>query len=99
MHQTPIYDIKPYVAYADAHPDASSGFVDNTEWQPLKVELPDELATKVPTDQISSLIATLQQDPRPRYHNDPERIYGMPFLNLDIRFKVSDNTLTVVEIK
>ena len=99
MHQTPIYDIKPYVAYADAHPDARSGFVDNTEWQPLKVELPDELATKVPTDQISSLIATLQQDPRPRYHNDPERIYGMPFLNLDIRFKVSDNTLTVVEIK
>ena len=99
MHQTPIYDIKPYVAYADAHPDARSGFVDNTEWQPLEVELPDELATKVPTDQISSLIATLQQDPRPRYHNDPERIYGMPFLNLDIRFKVSDNTLTVVEIK
>ena len=99
MHQTPIYDIKPYVAYADAHPDARSGFVDNTKWQPLKVELPDELATKVPTHQISSLIATLQQDPRPRYHNDPERIYGMPFLDLDIRFKVSDNTLTVVEIK
>jgi tRNA-Thr(GGU) m(6)t(6)A37 methyltransferase TsaA len=99
MHQTPIYDIKPYVAYADAHPDARSGFVDNTEWEPLKVELPKELENKIPTDQVASLIATLQQDPRPRYHNDPNRIYGMPFLTFDIRFKVADNVLTVVEIK
>ena len=99
MDGTPIYDIKPYVAYADAHPDARSGFVDKTEWQPLKVELPDSLAAKVPSDQIASLIATLEQDPRPRYHDDPERIYGMPFLNLDIRFKVANNTLTIVDIK
>ena len=99
MDGTPIYDIKPYVAYADAHPDARSGFVDKTEWQPLKVELPESLATKVPSDQIASLIATLEQDPRPRYHDDPDRIYGMPFLNLDIRFKVADNTLTVIEVK
>ena len=98
MNQTPIYDIKPYVAYADAHPDARSGFVDNTEWEPLKVELPPELATKVPEEERASLIATLEQDPRPRYHNDPNRIYGMPFLHLDIRFKVANNTLTVVEI-
>ena len=99
MDGTPIYDIKPYVAYADAHPDARSGFVDKTEWQPLKVELPDNLATRIPKDQIPSLIATLEQDPRPRYHDDPDRIYGMPFLNLDIRFKVADNILTVVEIR
>ena len=99
MDGTPIYDIKPYVAYADAHPDARSGFVDKTEWQPLKVELPDNLAARVPKNQIASLIATLEQDPRPRYHDDPDRIYGMPFLNLDIRFKVSDNTLIVVDIK
>lgn len=98
MHRTPIYDIKPYVAYADAHPDARSGFVDNTEWQPLKVELPTELAAKIPHDEIASLISTLEQDPRPRYHNDPNRIYGMPFLNLDIRFKVADDVLTVVEV-
>ena len=98
MDGTPIYDIKPYVAYADAHPDARSGFVDKTEWQPLKVELPDSLASRVPKDQIPSLIATLEQDPRPRYHDDPARIYGMPFLNLDIRFKVSDNVLSVVDI-
>ena len=99
MDGTPIYDIKPYVAYADAHPDARSGFVDTTEWQPLEVELPDALVAKVPHDQIASLKATLAQDPRPRYHDDPDRIYGMPFLNLDIRFKVKDNLLTVVEIK
>ena len=98
MHGTPIYDIKPYVAYADAHPGARSGFVDDTEWQPLQVELPEALAARVPQDQIPSLIATLEQDPRPHYHSDPDRIYGMPFLNLDIRFKVSDNILTVVEI-
>ena len=98
MDGTPIYDIKPYVAYADAHPDARSGFVDQTEWQPLQVELPKALEKKVPSEQIASLIATLQQDPRPRYHHDPGRIYGMPFLNLDIRFKVANNILTVVEI-
>ena len=98
MDGTPIYDIKPYVAYADAHPDARSGFVDTTEWQPLTVELPTGLAAKVPQDQIPSLIATLEQDPRPRYHDDPNRIYGMPFLNLDIRFKVADNILTVIDV-
>ena len=99
MDGTPIYDIKPYVAYADAHPDARSGFVDTTEWQPLEVELPDALVAKVPHDQIASLKATLAQDPRPHYHDDPDRIYGMPFLNFDIRFKVSDKVLTVVDIK
>ena len=98
MNGTPIYDIKPYVAYADAHPEARSGFVDKTEWQPLKVELPDHLAVKFPKDQIASLIATLEQDPRPRYHDDPDRIYGMPFLGQDIRFKVSNGILTVVSI-
>ena len=99
MDGTPIYDIKPYVAYADAHPEARSGFVDNTEWQPLQVELPDDLAAKLPADQIEPLKSTLAQDPRPRYHDDPNRIYGMPFLNLDVRFKVSANILMVVEIK
>lgn len=98
MDGTPIYDIKPYVAYADAHPEARSGFVDQTEWQPLQVELPEELGKKVPADQVESLKATLAQDPRPRYHDDPNRIYGMPFLHLDVWFKVSGDVLTVVEI-
>ena len=98
MDGTPIYDIKPYVAYADAHPDARSGFVDKTEWQPLEVALPDALAAKVPPHQLESLKATLAQDPRPRYHDDPERIYGMPFMGFDIRFKVANNVLSVVDI-
>ena len=98
MDGTPIYDIKPYVAYADAHPEARSGFVDRTEWQPLQVELPDDLAVKVPADQIESLKATLAQDPRPRYHDDPNRIYGMLFLNFNVRFKVAGDVVTVVDI-
>jgi hypothetical protein len=98
MDGTPIYDIKPYVAYADAHADARSGFVDQTAWQPLQVDIPDNLAASVPADMLDVLKAVLTQDPRPRYHNDPQRIYGMPFLDFDIRFQVSEQTLTVVGI-
>ena len=98
MDGTPIYDIKPYVAYADAHADARSGFVDQTAWQPLHVVVPETLVAQLPSDMLDVLKAVLAQDPRPRYHDDPERIYGMPFLDLDIRFKVSEQTLTVVEI-
>ncbi len=98
MDRTPIYDIKPYVAYADAHPDARSGFVDDTVWEPLSVELPLSLASKVPADSVEVLKSVLAQDPRPRYHDDPERVYGMPFLDLDIRFKVEKSVLKIVEI-
>lgn len=98
MDRTPIYDIKPYVAYADAHPDARSGFVDDTVWEPLSVELPQSLASKVPADSVEVLKSVLAQDPRPRYHDDPERVYGMPFLDLDIRFKVEKSVLKIVEI-
>lgn len=98
MDRTPIYDIKPYVAYADAHPDARSGFVDETVWEPLSVELPQSLASKVPADSVEVLKSVLAQDPRPRYHDDPERVYGMPFLDLDIRFKVEKSVLKIVEI-
>ena len=78
MDGTPIYDVKPYVAYADAHPEARSGFVDATEWKPLEVEMTDELAAMVPAGELEALRATLAQDPRPRFHDDPQRIYGMP---------------------
>lgn len=98
MDGTPIYDIKPYVAYADAHAGARSGFVDQTAWQPLHVEMPDKLAVRVPADMREVLKEVLAQDPRPRYHDDPQRVYGMPFLDLDIRFRVAGQTLTVVEI-
>ena len=97
MDGTPIYDLKPYVAYADAHPDARSGFVDTTEWEPLEVVIPAPLEALLPADSLEALRDTLAQDPRPPFHDDPERIYGMPFLNLDIRFKVSGKVLNVVE--
>ena len=96
MDGTPIYDVKPYVAYADAH-SARSGFVDQTTWEPLQVVIPEALAAMIPTDYLDALKATLEQDPRPQYHDDPERVYGMPFLEFDIRFKVSGGVLTVVD--
>jgi tRNA-Thr(GGU) m(6)t(6)A37 methyltransferase TsaA len=97
MDGTPIYDVKPYVAYADAHPEARSGFVDQTTWEPLQVVIPEALAAMISTDYLGALKATLEQDPRPQYHDDPERVYGMPFLEFDIRFKVSGGVLTVVD--
>jgi len=98
MDGTPIYDIKPYVAYADAHPEARSGFVDQTAWQPLTVEIPDTLAKRIPVDNLDVLKAVLAQDPRPQYHDDAQRVYGMPFLDFDIRFQVSETSLKVIDI-
>ena len=97
MDGTPIYDIKPYVAYADAHPEANCGFVDQTAWEPLEVVIPEHVASHIPADHLEALRATLAQDPRPAFHDDPERVYGMPYLNMDIRFKVSEGVLTVLE--
>ncbi len=96
MDGTPIYDIKPYVAYADAHPDARSGFVDTHAWQPLQVVIADDTASTFTPDELQSLREVLAQDPRPRYHNDPDRIYGMPFAGRDIHFRVADGIVTVI---
>ena len=95
MDGTPIYDIKPYIPYADAHPDARGGFTDNNDWQPLEVIIPEEIAKTFTATELSSLKGVLSQDPRPQYHDDPERIYGMPFAGRDVKFKVNGNTLTV----
>ena len=97
MDGTPIFDIKPYVVYADARPEARSGFVDQTDWEPLEVIIPEEVAAAIPAEHLAALRAILSQDPRPAFHDDPERVYGMPFLDLDIRFKVSGRVLTVVD--
>ena len=98
MDGTPIYDIKPYVAYADSHPEARSGFVDKTEWKPLQVEIPQTLSSLFPEEELKGLRQVLSQDPRPRYHDDAERIYGMPFAGWDVRFRVADGVVTVVEV-
>lgn len=94
MDGTPIYDIKPYIPYTDAHPEARGGFTDTAEWQPLEVVVPEELQQNV----SEQLLKILAQDPRPHYHNDPTRIYGMPFDGKDVRFRVDGKVLTIVEI-
>ena len=72
-------------------------YVRGADWEPLHVEIPDKLAVEIPAQHLEALKATLAQDPRPAFHDDPERTYGMPFLNMDVRFRVKDGVLTVVE--
>ena len=98
MDGTPIYDIKPYVAYSDSHPDAVSGFADQVKDYALKVEICKELLTKIDASKQKSLITILENDPRPSYQNDPEREYGMLFSDYEVFFKVAGDTLTVTKI-
>ncbi|MCI7360701.1 MAG: tRNA (N6-threonylcarbamoyladenosine(37)-N6)-methyltransferase TrmO, partial [Prevotella sp.] len=79
MDGTPIYDIKPYIVYADSHPDVRNGFVDSTPIRRLKVVIPEQLATRLAPEQLSALRKTLELDPRPHYHDDATKVYGMPF--------------------
>lgn len=100
MDGTPIYDIKPYIRYADARPEAVCGYVDSLEEQSLKVVLPSELAERIKDKSIiPALIETLRLDPRPSYHNDPEREYGMCFDAYNIRFTVQEDCLKVTDIR
>lgn len=96
MDGTPIFDIKPYIVYADSHVDARSGFVDKRQWPKLQVVLPDELHELFSDEQLKALRHTLELDPRPHYQNDPQKVYGMPFEGRDIHFRVSDGVLTVL---
>lgn len=96
---TPIYDIKPYIKYADSHPNALCGYVDHLNDRSLNVVFPDELKMVIEDPStLSSLIEVLQLDPRPSYHNDPEREYGMSFAGYNVRFTVSGNILNVVSV-
>lgn len=99
MDGTPIYDIKPYVKYADSRPHAVCGYVDTLKERTLKVVIPQELTSAVDDrSSLQALVEVLGLDPRPSYHDDPERIYGLSFAGYNVRFKVSDGILTVVEI-
>ena len=95
MDGTPIYDIKPYIAYADSHADAKDGFVDAVERHVLSVECPEELLRLVPEEKRAALLGVLAQDPRPSYQEDPERVYGMAFAGLDVKFTVDGSILAV----
>lgn len=98
MDGTPIYDIKPYLPYADSHPDASSGFTAGLSERTLEVDLPERWRSLVPPEELEGLLGVLAHDPRPSYQKDPERVYGLPFAGLDVRFTVADGVLTVCEI-
>lgn len=98
MDGTPIYDIKPYVTFTDSHPEARSGFVDTRSKAVLHVEDPSRLLEVLPADKRQAALDVLRQDPRPAYHDDPNRIYGMPFAGYDIRFRVANLTAEVVEV-
>jgi hypothetical protein len=95
---TPIYDVKPYLAYTDSHPDAVGGFSDAVRDYKLQVVFPEELLAQVPQEHHNALYRVLEQDPRPSYQNDPTRVYGFRFADMDIRFTVAEDVITVVEI-
>lgn len=99
MSGTPIYDIKPYVKYADCRPHAVCGYVDELKERTLKVTIPSEVAANVTDKSVfEALVETLSLDPRPSYHDDPERIYGLSFAGMNVRFKVFLRNLIVVSI-
>lgn len=95
---TPVYDIKPYIRYADCHPDAVSGFADEVKDYRLEVVFPQELLNKLPGQKREAAIKVLSEDPRPAYQNDPHRRYGTAFAGWDIRYHVKDGVLTVCEV-
>ena len=96
---TPIFDIKPYVPYADNHPDAAGGFTDRLTAERLKVNCSAALLEKFPTEKRTALLAVLANDPRPRYQDDPKRIYGMAFGGRNVKFSVAEKTLTVISVE
>ncbi|MCI7612514.1 MAG: tRNA (N6-threonylcarbamoyladenosine(37)-N6)-methyltransferase TrmO [Selenomonadaceae bacterium] len=98
MDGTPIFDIKPYLAYADSHPEAAQGFRGDGWKRQLQVEIPDNLLERVPEGKRAGLLGVLSNDPRPTYHKDEARIYGMPFGSQEIRFRVAQDRLLVVDV-
>lgn len=95
---TPIYDVKPYLPFADSHPDALGGYADEHLDHRLEVCFPEELLQKIPADKRQSAIGCLAEDPRPSYQDDPARIYHMAFAENEIAFTVAGNTLTVISV-
>lgn len=99
MDGTPILDIKPYIPYADCQMEATGGFTDTAGDFLLKVEFPPELLEMVPEDRREALIGVLSHDPRPSYQRNAERVYGMEFAGVNVRFRVEEDVLTVVEVE
>lgn len=99
MDKTPIYDVKPYLPFTDSHPDAVGGFAEEFVDYGLEVVFPDEWLRMIPPDKRDSLFGILRQDPRPAYQDDPERVYGFNYLDMDVRFRVKNGVISVCEIE
>lgn len=99
MDGTPIYDVKPYLPYTDAHPEAKDGFAGPVCSETLEVVFPDALLERLPDAKRQTAVALLAEDPRPSYQDDPARVYGVPFAGYEIRFTVQDGRLTVVDVE
>ena len=99
MDGTPIYDIKPYLAYTDSHPDAESSFAGEKFSYSLTVDIPEDEKGKIPGDKLSGLIKILENDPRPSYIEDEDRVYAFEYASMHIEFKVAENVLTVVSVE
>lgn len=98
MDNTPIYDIKPYLSYCDSHPDARGGYVDKIKKERLEVVFPSKYLDLLPGGLQKGLISVLEQDPRPSYQDDPNRVYGFEFAGFEVRFRVKDSMLRVLEV-
>ena len=98
MDGTPIYDIKPYLPQFDAHPNARAGFTDTHEWRQLNVIIPEDIRQQLGETRCRQLSEILAEDPRPQYHDSPERVYGLPFDGYDIKFRVVNNSLIIIHI-
>ncbi len=98
MDGTPIYDIKPYLAYADSKPEAKGGFTENLGERCLEVSIEQPLIDIIPEDKREALLKVLGGDPRPSYQKDSERVYGFNFAGFEVKFTVSDKKLTVIDI-
>ena len=98
MDGTPVYDVKPYLSYADCRPEAVGGFADAHVSDAVPVDFPAALLARVPEDRRAALLEALRQDPRPAYQADDTRVYGMPYAGLDIRFCVQDGVLRVCDV-
>lgn len=98
MDGTPIYDIKPYIPYADSHPEAKGGFTDTHAICRLTVVIPDCFHHLFSQSQLQALYKVLELDPRPHYHKSGQKEYGMPYMDYDVHFTVNDGVLTVTDV-
>jgi tRNA-Thr(GGU) m(6)t(6)A37 methyltransferase TsaA len=99
LDHTPIFDIKPYIAYADSHSNARGGFTDVINLPEFKIQVPDDIVRKIPFELRDEIYSLLKLNPRPGYQNDPERVYGMSYAGMNISFSVKDDIIKITDVR